>query len=273
MKDLLSGVQSYLLLALNLSIRQLILVFAIPLVLALFLQIVNMGLQRQTIKLIGRKAYIFLIAWIGVPIHELGHLIFCLIFGHRVSRVVLFDFDNQDGTLGYVTHSYNKKNIYQSIGNFFIGIAPIFFACFVIYLLGYFLIGLRLPLWKQDIAPQTLREMGIGLIPLFQDSAALLAKQIFNGSWYSLLFLYLSFAIGININLSTADLKHLLPGFTALVLLLFIFNLATAWRGDFSIMWIYRYQGLLQLFHLILITVLVLSLALVFLVWLVNALF
>ena len=65
-------------------------------------------------------------AWIGTPIHELGHLLQCFIWGHRVTRVRFLQLKSPNGVLGYVEHQYNPGSIYQQIGNFFIGIGPIF---------------------------------------------------------------------------------------------------------------------------------------------------
>ncbi|WP_254191040.1 histidinol-phosphate transaminase, partial [Clostridioides difficile] len=64
---------------------------------------------------------------IGTFVHELSHLIMCLIFMHKINSVKFFRpiESKNDGILGYVSHSYKKDNLYQSIGNFFIGIAPI----------------------------------------------------------------------------------------------------------------------------------------------------
>lgn len=62
-------------------------------------------------------------AVIGTPIHELSHAIACLIFGHKINDIKLFTLNN-NGPLGYVSHSYNPRSIYHQVGGFFIAIAP-----------------------------------------------------------------------------------------------------------------------------------------------------
>ena len=75
-----------------------------------------------------------LLSIIGTPIHELGHLIMCLLFAHKVEGVCLWQPLGKDGVSGYVQHSYNRKNPYQLLGNFFIGIGPIFSGLFAVML-------------------------------------------------------------------------------------------------------------------------------------------
>ena len=55
-------------------------------------------------------------------------------------EIRLFQPDLETGVLGYVNHSYNKRNMYKVLGNYFIGVAPIvacfwFQGCFVLYYL------------------------------------------------------------------------------------------------------------------------------------------
>ena len=66
---------------------------------------------------------------LGTPLHELSHYVMCLIFKHNIVRVELFRPSSckVDGVLGFVSHSFNKNSLYQQIGNFFIGIAPLVF--------------------------------------------------------------------------------------------------------------------------------------------------
>ena len=71
---------------------------------------------------LSRYAYLST-AVIGTPIHELSHAVACLIFGHKINEIKLFTL-NGNGSLGYVSHSYNPRSIYHQIGGFFIAIAP-----------------------------------------------------------------------------------------------------------------------------------------------------
>ena len=76
-----------------------------------------------------------LTGYIGTPIHEFSHALMCLLFGHRVKKISLFGDSRRARTLGYVEHTYYRKNIYHQIGNFFIGISPILAGGAVILLL------------------------------------------------------------------------------------------------------------------------------------------
>lgn len=68
----------------------------------------------------------FFFSIIGTPIHELSHAIMCIFFRHTIVDVKLLNLDTNSNIAGYVYHKYDNNNLYQKIGNFFIGIAPIY---------------------------------------------------------------------------------------------------------------------------------------------------
>lgn len=82
----------------------------------------NLSIKLQLSS--GGKVLVYFFGIIGVPIHEFSHYLFCLIFKHRVDKVKLFAPDWKTGNLGYVSHSYNRRSIYQSFGQVFISLAP-----------------------------------------------------------------------------------------------------------------------------------------------------
>jgi hypothetical protein len=100
-----------------------------------------MIINRAFYKAVGAGRTVCLATgFIGTPIHELGHAFMCLVFFHKIVDIKLYQIDDESGTLGYVSHTYNKRNIYHVIGNYFIGVAPIFCGGIVLYLLMKFLL-------------------------------------------------------------------------------------------------------------------------------------
>jgi hypothetical protein len=85
-------------------------------------------------RLAGRagKTVCMITGIVGTPVHELGHAFFCVIFGHKVTEIKLYTPNAPDGSAGFVKHTYNPKNIYHQIGNFFIGLGPIPFGSAVL---------------------------------------------------------------------------------------------------------------------------------------------
>ncbi|HHM8127009.1 TPA: hypothetical protein ACRMWJ_005769 [Pseudomonas aeruginosa] len=62
---------------------------------------------------------------IGAPVHELSHVLVCLLFRLKIRKIVLYSPDAIAGTLGYVNFRYNPTSIYQVLGTAMQGIAPL----------------------------------------------------------------------------------------------------------------------------------------------------
>lgn len=163
-------------------------------------------------KRLGRKA-IYITGIIGVPVHELSHLIVAILFGHKIKEVKLFQVNDENRTLGYVNHSYNPRNIYHQIGNFFIGIAPI--------ICGSLLIILLLKLF----VPVSLENTNY---LINADGIFKFLKNIFSLNNFKrpefYLFLYFAFSICSHISLSKADIKGAFVGVIFIFIILLILN-------------------------------------------------
>jgi len=162
--------------------------------------------RNTYIKSVGTKLDVIITGWIGTPIHELGHALFCILFRHRIVEMKLYSPDPSSGTLGHVSHTYNSKSRYQKIGNFFIGIGPILFGAVVLYALMYFLMPEMLAMgsWQSILS---------GIF----DRGNLL-------NWHFWVFLYLSFCIASHMELSPADIKGAGSGLITFIITIFIFN-------------------------------------------------
>jgi hypothetical protein len=216
------------------SLFQFLSVFGFILIFGLLLYF----LSRSTRKAFSNSGHnqldIYFTGWIGTPVHEMGHAVFCILFGHRITDIKLYSPNSEDETLGYVKHSFNSKNFYQRIGNFFIGTGPILFGSFVLYLLILFC----LPNYRQiseiiskadmtdsgifDLIKNTGRMLSTGTSLLFNIfSPENFGKPIF---W---LFIYLTFCISSHMQLSPSDLKTMGTGILTILLFFLMINVAT----------------------------------------------
>ncbi len=87
-------------------------------------------LARQIFMyLVGDSATLVLYASsvVGTPVHELGHALMCIPFAHRITDIkLLLPPSRRSRTLGYVQHTYNRKNLWAVFGDLFISFGPIF---------------------------------------------------------------------------------------------------------------------------------------------------
>ncbi len=225
--------------ALAASLIELALLLGPALVLAVALHALGDLVTRHTTRHLGGAAYA-IFGWPGTIVHELGHAVFCLLFGHRITGMRLFDFAPRDGTRGHVAHTFDPTNPWQQVGNFFIGVGPILFGTLVIVAAARWLLGpaafapLAAPL-PVGGAVHTVAE-GLGLAGRVAGGALTSLGTLLDphrwSDWRIWLFLYLAFAVGGSISLSGADLKGALAGFVALLGVVLLANLATLWIGD-----------------------------------------
>jgi hypothetical protein len=231
---------------------QLALLLGPGLVLATLMHALSAFVERRAGRVLGAAAYV-LFGWLGTAVHEIGHALFCLLFGHRITGIKLFDFAPRDGTRGHVSHTFDPANPWQQVGNFFIGIAPILFGALVIVAAACWLLGAQAFAHMAEPLPQS------GLLRSAGDALAL-ARHVAGGAgaalaaladphrlldWRTWLFLYLAIAVGSSMSLSGADFDGAFAGFGALVAALLVANLATLWLGDVlapGVAWLVRWQ-------------------------------
>jgi len=174
-------------------------------------------LNKTLFKLLGYKhgKRVFLSTGIvGVPIHEFGHVFFCVFFAHKIKEVKWFTPNSTDGTLGVVRHTYNKKNIYHQIGNFFIGLGPLLFGSAVIIGLMYLLMPNA---GQMSFTGGYFASVWNTFLVIFHLSN--FAKL----TWW--LFIILACSIAMHMDLSWEDVKGSLRGLLYITIIVFVMNL------------------------------------------------
>jgi len=165
---------------------------------------------------------------LGVPLHELGHALFCLIFGHKIVEIKLFQPSAPDGVLGYVNHTYNPKNFYQKMGNFFIGMGPILLISGIIILLEWLLVP---SIFQLTASIQNSLSNGTLGVNVFW-AAIIYLKNFFNLSslvnWRWWIYVIISCLICLHMNLSKPDIKGSLSGLFFTIIIFFIIPIVAA---------------------------------------------
>ena len=190
--------------------------------------------RRIFAKTLGAKTELYITGWIGTPIHELSHALFCIIFNHKISDIKLFT--TKSDTIGYVLHSYDSRSWYQQIGNFFIGVGPIIMGTLIVY----FLFLLLAPELKENIFSVKIDyDKSAGILNMIYSGVANIFTSILNifsniiknimvsqsykniGFW---IFIYLSISIASHMELSPADISHAWKGMLVIFAVSLIFN-------------------------------------------------
>ena len=158
---------------------------------------------------------------IGTPIHELSHALMCLIFGHRITKIQIYNFKKRSRILGFVEHVYNKRNLYNLMGNFFIGIAPIAVGGLVVTLLVALLTPQMYNVIMAEFSQVISAEPAKLPTELVSGMGSILTAFLSKGnltSWRWWICVVLSFAVSIHMEISRSDIKGGLRGLAVISL-------------------------------------------------------
>jgi hypothetical protein len=243
MNEFLHKTWDYLLIASKATLIQLFVLLGPLLFLAFVMNFLARKNEELSYKTLGQKIYLYVFGWLGTSVHELGHAIFAILFAHKISEIKLFT-PSSGKSLGQVKHSYTKGNPYQTVGNFFIGIGPILLGALLLWLITWLLFDLNAIsiAEKQGVninyrlftSWELLKDTGQGIYDGLLNIFHVVIANHGDYWWKVVLFIYLFYAIGSSVTLSSSDIKGAFRGFIYFVILLLIFNLATVWKGDFA---------------------------------------
>lgn len=175
---------------------------------------------RPIVKLTG---------YVGIPVHELSHALMCLLFGHSIKKIELFNQKKRAKILGYVEHTYYRDNPYHQLGNFFIGVSPILAGGGVILLFVRLLVPSLFASMTAEISSIAAALSG-GLSGDFFSALAAgagrIAADIFSvGNFTKPLYwlcLILIFAVAIHMEISYSDIRSGARGLLALAILFLV---------------------------------------------------
>jgi hypothetical protein len=257
----------YLIQVAGITLFQIFILLGPILILAFIMSLLAEFVEFLAFQVIGRIWFLLLFGWLGTTVHELGHIVFCLIFGHRIVEANFFNLDLSSNMRGLVRHSYNLDSLYQRIGNFFIGIGPIILGPLTIFLTARFLLGVNMMAPFDDI---TLENVSFDSFGGIVDLALRLLQATLMGligifNWQNLLdwrfyaFLYITFAVGSSVTLSLPDIEGAFSGFSLLVITIFLFNFLTFWLEDFATGPFLQISRYLASFYMIMIFAIILN--------------
>ncbi len=159
--------------------------------------------------------------WIGVPVHEIGHAVFCVLFGHKIHKLMLFDPAAPPGEpLGYFRNSYDPTDATHVVGDFFVRIGPLPFGSLVLVTVFRLLVpdssGLFEKIWSlgdhKCIEAPLLYAFGLEAHSLaevvIRTAGILLSPSSFRTPQFWL-FLYLAICVSCYLRLSHADVEPL----------------------------------------------------------------
>lgn len=187
--------------------------------------------RRAFCHIVGENSTKIIIATgaIGTPIHELSHALMCIIFGHKIVEMKLYQPNSEDGTLGYVSHTYNPRNLYHQVGNFFIGIAPIIGGSAILLLLMTLLtpgVGESVMTDLEFASLISVDLLDASTYEYFFDIFWSIISEIFwfgnLTDWKWWIFIILAIMIAMHMEVSTADIKGGAGGFAFIAVLLLI---------------------------------------------------
>lgn len=209
-----------------LSLVELFLLLGLLICVGFLLGVLEKYSNKFLYKALGPRG-VLATAWIGTPVHELGHLLQCFIWGHRVTKVKFLQLNNPNGVLGYVEHQYNPSSIYHQIGNFFIGMGPVFSGIGALMLGMYVLVPESFYSFSAYIGNHV--STGSNDLMVIVSAALSITKSLFTleNLLNPLFWIFLVFAVSISshISLSKADIYGASRGLQMIFFVLFITNL------------------------------------------------
>lgn len=217
------------------SITILIIFLIFSLILLPFLLIVIVSQLGQVAKKVlvqtlGGKSQI-IVGGLGVIIHELSHTIVALLFGHHITKLRLLNIQKNTTSLGSVKHYYNSHNLYQKMGNFFIGLAPFYGCAFCLEILQnwFFQTGFVYQQWSMLLTSgETIRQGMLATLVLPALKAIFVPLQ---GRTFGFLLLVLLIS-STGFSLSNNDLRSAVKGILPLAILCSVVGILMAWLGQ-----------------------------------------
>ncbi len=232
----INGILNFLEKVLVLTINQVVGVLGIFFILGFILYFLEKLTFNCYFRTIGWKGILWT-AWIGTPVHELGHAVFCIIFKHRIEEIKFYEPDPSSGTLGYVYHTWDEKR-YQMIGNFFIGVAPIIFGSIAIYIALYYFVPNSREIFNTVTLKSTKFATSIGFmnqLKILSITSKETLKVLFtlsNLSNYKFwIFLYITFCIAGHMAPSPPDMQGAWRGLGTIIGILLMINFFTLLFG------------------------------------------
>jgi hypothetical protein len=212
---------------LKLTFLQFFIVLGPFLIIAFLLHFVSSWFQISLYNLLGERPYHILFGKLSTIIHEFGHAIFCFIFRQKV-RYIDLSRDN-----AHVGREIKPGNVFQFIGEFFVGIGPILLSIAILYLLAFLFFKETILLHFTDLETsyldfETFESIKRFLRILNTTFFAVIynfftAENLMNWKFY--IFLYALIIAGDSMALSKNDIRIFLPSLTIPLAVFLIFSI------------------------------------------------